>query len=148
MSSRARRIASDSRLSSGSSPASRICLLTPSVRQPQTVATRWCPRRAHDFADLTHGHPVAVVNDCCRQSSAFAAVFFVYVLDDLFASFMFEIDIDIWRLVPFGGYEALEQKINPGRIDGSDAQAVTDSVSRRATALAENALRSGITAIS
>ena len=100
----------------------------------------------HDFSDLAHGHPGAVVNDCCRQSSAFAAVFFVYVLDDLFASLMFEIDIDIWRLVPFGGYEALEQKINPGRIDGCDAQAVTDGgISRRATALAENALRPGIT---
>ncbi len=64
----------------------------------------------------------------------------VDILHHLLAPLMFEIDVDIGRLQPFGGDEALEQQIDLGRIDRGDAEHVADGgVGRRSPALAENA---------
>jgi hypothetical protein len=41
------------------------------------------------------------MDDRCGQSGALPSVFRVDVLDDLFAPLMFEIDVDIRRLVTF-----------------------------------------------
>ena len=63
--------------------------------------------------------------------------------DDL-APFVFEIDVDVRRLVAFLRYEALEQQIISCWIDRSDAQHVADGAVRSAAAaLAENVLRPG-----
>ena len=59
-------------------------------------------RQTQDLADFANRAPRAVMDDSCRHSGPFAAVFLVNVLDHLFAAFMFEIDIDVRRLVTFG----------------------------------------------
>ena len=48
------------------------------------------------------------------------------MLDHLFAAFMLEIDVDVGRLAPFRGNEALEQQIDARGIDVGDAEAITD----------------------
>src|SRR5688500_10862752 len=73
-----------------------------------------------------------------------AAVFVVDVLDYLLAPFVFEIDVDVGRLLSFFGDEALEQKIDLGRIYFGDAEAIADDrVGRRAAPLAQDALGAG-----
>src|SRR5207245_5991969 len=60
-------------------------------------------------------------------------------LDDLLAPLVLEIDVDVGRLLALGGDEALEEKIDLGRIDGGDAEAIADRrIRRRATPLAED----------
>ena len=75
------------------------------------------------------------------DAGAVAVVAVVDVLDRLLAPLVFEIDIDIRRLAPFGGDEAFGQQVNLGRIHGGDAEAETHHrIRRRAATLAENAL--------
>ena len=77
-----------------------------------------------------------------RDARTLAAIALVDVLDDLLASFVFEIHIDIRRLTPLGGNESLEQQTDLCRIDRGDVQAVAHGgIGRRTTALAENARR-------
>jgi hypothetical protein len=47
-------------------------------------------------------------------------------LDDLFASLVFEVDVDVGRLVTFVGQEAFEQDFDFLGIHRGDAEAVTD----------------------
>jgi hypothetical protein len=47
-------------------------------------------------------------------------------LDDLFASLVLEVDVDVRRLVTFVGQKALEQDFDFLRIHRGDAEAVTD----------------------
>ena len=54
-------------------------------------------------------------------------VLFVDVLDDLFASLVFEIDIDIGSFVPLAGDEPFEEQIVTARIDAGDPQTKADS---------------------
>jgi hypothetical protein len=51
----------------------------------------------------------APADDGGGQRGAFAAVFGVDVLDDLFAPLVLEVDVDVGRLVALAGDEALEQ---------------------------------------
>ena len=53
-------------------------------------------------------------------------VLFVDVLDDLFASLVFEIDIDIGGLVPLARDEPFEEQIVAARIDAGDPQTKAD----------------------
>ena len=54
---------------------------------------------------------------------------------------MLEIDVDVGRLQPLLGDEALEQQIDLGRIDRGDAEHIADGgVRRRAAALAQDVL--------
>ena len=54
---------------------------------------------------------------------------------------MLEVDVDVGRLQPFLGNETLEQQIDLGRIDGSNAEYVAHGrVRRRTPALAEDFL--------
>ena len=55
---------------------------------------------------------------------------------------MFEIDVDIGRLVSLGRYETLEQKLGEPGIDFGDAKAVADDgIGGRAATLAQDSLR-------
>ncbi|OAG71540.1 hypothetical protein Amal_03398 [Acetobacter malorum] len=66
-------------------------------------------------------------------------------LDDLLASCVLEIDVDIRRLAPLFGDKAFEQQRVAGRINSRDAEHIADSrIGRRAAALTENVLRTGI----
>ena len=57
---------------------------------------------------------------------------------------MLEIDVDVGRLAPLGGDEALEQQVDLGRIDRGDAEAVAHRrIGRRAAALAQDVLAAG-----
>ena len=52
---------------------------------------------------------------------------------------MLEIDVNVGRLFPLRRDEALEQKVDLGRVDIGDGEAVADGrVRRRAAPLAEN----------
>ncbi len=58
---------------------------------------------------------------------------------------MLEIDVDVRRLQPLLGDEALEQEIDPGRIDRGDAEHVADRrVRRRSPPLAQDVLAARI----
>ena len=71
-----------------------------------------------------------------------AAVLVEDPLHDDFAPFMFEIDVDVRRLVALLRDEALEQEVVSCGIDRGDAQDVADSAIRgAAAALAKNVLR-------
>jgi hypothetical protein len=59
---------------------------------------------------------------------------------------MFEIHVDIWRLIALLRDEAFEQHRHPRRIDLGNAQRETHcGISRRATPLAEDAAATGKT---
>ena len=62
----------------------------------------------HGLADFADRHARAVMDDRGREPGAVAAVFGVNVLNDLFAAFVLEIDVDIGGFVPFGGHETFE----------------------------------------
>ena len=98
-------------------------------------------RQSHHLADFADRHFRAVVDHGRGDRGAVAAVAVVDVLDDFLAPLVLEIDVDVGRLAPFGGDEALEQQVDLGRIDGGDAEAVAHGgIRRRAAALAENLL--------
>ncbi len=52
-----------------------------------------------------------------------AAIALIDVLDHDLAPLMLEIDVDVGRLAALGGDEALEQEVDPRRIDRGDAEA-------------------------
>ena len=86
----------------------------------------------------------AVTDHRRRQRGALAAVFFIDVLDHLFAPLMLEINIDVRRLVALPGDETLEQHGHARRIDRGDAQRVADRrVGGRTAALAQDARAPG-----
>ena len=85
------------------------------------------------------------MDDGGDDRGAVAAVAAVDILHHLLAPRMFEIDVDVGRLQPLLGDEALEQQIDLGRIDRGDAEHVADGgVRRRAPALAQDVLAARI----
>ena len=67
------------------------------------------------------------------------AVLFEHVLNDFFPSLVFEVDVDIRRLVAFFGDEALKEQMTSCGIKFRDVQAIADrGIRRRATALTKN----------
>jgi hypothetical protein len=84
----------------------------------------------------------AIADDDGGDGGPFAAVFLVDVLDDFFAALVFEIDVDVGRLVAMAAQEALEQQVAFFGGDRGDAEAIADDgIGRRAAPLAENFLR-------
>ena len=65
------------------------------------------------------------MNDRGGQPRSVAAIFSIDILDHFFPALVLKIDIDIGRLSALGADETLEEKINPGRVYGGDAKAVT-----------------------
>src|SRR6516225_11282156 len=89
-----------------------------------------------DFADC---RARAVADHRGGETRPVAAVFLVDVLDYLLAPLMLEIDIDVGRFIAGSTDEALEQYVDPRRIDRGDAEAIADDrISRRATPLTQN----------
>lgn len=96
-------------------------------------------REAERLADITQCAPWTVGDDGGGDGGALASVTPENVLDDLLATLMFEIDVDIGRFVAFPGDEAFEQGLHPVRIDLGDAQAIAHrGIGRRTTALTQD----------
>ena len=94
---------------------------------------------AQRLADLAHRRAAAIGDHGGGDAGAVAAVAAIDILDHLLAPLMLEIDVDVGRLFPLRRDEALEQKIDLGRVDIGDGEAVADGgVRRRAAPLAEN----------
>ncbi len=73
-----------------------------------------------------------------------AAVFPVQVLDDLFTTLVFEVDVDVGRFVALAADEALEQHAQTGGVDLGDAERIADRrVGSRAPALTKNVAAAG-----
>ncbi|HEX9660200.1 MAG TPA: hypothetical protein VGA18_07855 [Rhodothermales bacterium] len=101
-------------------------------------------REAQGLADVADGGARAVGDDLGDDAGVLAAVLVVDVLQDFFAAFVLEVDVDVRGLVAFGADEALEEEVDAVGIDAGDAQAVTDGgVGRTAAALAEDVLGAG-----
>jgi hypothetical protein len=83
-------------------------------------ANAQCPRH---IADGT-ARPVA--DHRGSQRGTLAPVLAVDVLDDFLAPLVFEIHVDVRRLVPLLRQEALEQQLHARRVHRRDAQAVAD----------------------
>src|SRR4029453_12066705 len=118
----------------------------PPARTPPRVGEgcRHVFLEAERLADLADRHTRTVVDHGRADGGMLATVTPVEILDHLLALLMLEIDVDVGRLLPFGGEEALEQQVDLGRIDGGDAQAIADgAVGGGAAALAEDALAAG-----
>src|SRR5579863_3351062 len=101
-------------------------------------------REAQRLADLADRRARAVADDGGGEAGALAAVFLIDVLDDLLATLVLEIDIDVGRLVASGADEALEKDVDARRIDRRDAEAIADGrVGGRAASLAQDAALAG-----
>ena len=95
--------------------------------------------QAQNLADFADGAARTVMHDGRADRGAMVAVAFVNVLNHLFAPLVFEIDVDIGRLVAVRRNEAGEQEPALVRIDLGDAEAKAHrAVGRRAAALAKN----------
>ena len=122
-----------------------MCLsgISPSPLAPDQAGE---PRRhvlleAHRLADLADRHARAIVDDGGADGGALAAVAAIEILDHLLAPLVLEVDVDVGRLAPVGGDEALEQQVDLGGIDRGDAEAEAHrAVGGRAAALAQDRL--------
>ena len=99
-------------------------------------------REAERLADFARGGAVAVGDDVRGHRRAVHAVRLVDVLDDPLALIARgQIEVDVRPLAALLGEEALEQQLHLHRIDGGDAERVTDRAVRRgAAALHEDLL--------
>src|SRR6202000_2902216 len=91
-------------------------------------------------ADFPDGTTPATADDSADDGGAIAAIPVVDVLDDLFAAFVLEIDVNVGRLIAAGGHKAFEQQIMLRGIDRRDAEHVANRrIGGRPAALAQNA---------
>ena len=74
-------------------------------------------RQAHDLADLPHGATSTIGNHHSGQGSPMPAIGIVDPLDHLLPPLVLEVHIDVGRLAPLLGHEALEQEIVLDRVD-------------------------------
>src|SRR2546427_4149335 len=97
-------------------------------------------RKSKRLAHVAHGGARTVADHIGRHRGMVPAVFFINMLDHLFAPVVLDIEIDIRRLGALLGNKALEEQIHPHRIDSCDAQAVADyRIGRGAAPLTEDA---------
>ena len=98
-------------------------------------------RETECLADILKRRARPVSGERCRQRSAFAPVFAVDILNHFFAPSVFEIDINVGRLVALFRDETLEQNLYSSRVDLGDAEAIAHRrIGRRATPLTQDAL--------
>ncbi len=91
------------------------------------------------LADLADCRTAAIGNHGSGDAGAFAPVFAIDVLNDLFASLVLEIDIDVGWFAPLGRYEAFEQEVRAFGIDLGHAKTITDGgIGGRAAALTQD----------
>ena len=74
-------------------------------------------RQAHDLADFPHGATGSIGDHHSGQGSTVPAIGVVDPLDHLLPPLVLKIHIDVRRLAPFLGHEALEQEIVLDRVD-------------------------------
>src|SRR5215211_3055572 len=99
-------------------------------------------RRGSEASSPTRRAAAAIGDHGRGKAGAVAAIALVDVLDHLLAPLVLEIDVDVGRLAPLGGHEALEQKIDALGIDLGDAEAIADHrIGGGAAALAQDTLR-------
>src|SRR3546814_12276328 len=79
-------------------------------------------RQTERLADLGDCTARAVAGDDCGQRREVAAVGLVDPLDDLLASFVLEVDVDVRRLLALARDEPLEQELVLDRIDRGDTE--------------------------
>ena len=80
-----------------------------------------------------------IADDRGRERGAIAAVLAIDVLDDLFAPLVFEVDVDVGRLVALARNETLHEQLAARRIHLGDAERITHHrVGGRTPALAED----------
>jgi len=98
-------------------------------------------RQAQHPRHIAHRTAAAVADRHGGERGAFAAVAVEHVLQHFLAALVFEVDVDVWRLVAFGGDEALEQQFHLAGVDLGHTQDVADrGIGGRAAALAEDLL--------
>src|SRR5690606_28392770 len=96
------------------------------------------------LAGIADGAAVAIGDGDGGQSCPFTAVAVIDVLYDFFPALVFEIHIDVGRLIAFAADETCKQIVAVLGVDFGDAQAITNGgIGRRAAALAENAALAG-----
>lgn len=101
--------------------------------------------QAHCFADVPDGTFSVNLGNGGDNAGPVTAVFVINILDDLFAAFVFEIDVDVWRFITGGRNKSFEEKIEFRGIDGRDAKDIADSgIGGGSPTLAKNALLSCI----
>ena len=87
----------------------KIVARTPGLRRQRR---RRVLGQAHRLAHLAGRHLRAIVDDRRGDAGAVAAVASVDILDHFLAPLVLEIDVDVGRLAPLGGDEALEQQVD------------------------------------
>ena len=111
---------------SGSKPASRMRMrIDPAAVPPCEHTGQPFDLReieAKRLAHVAHRALRPVGDERGGQRGALAAILGVDVLHHLFAPLVFEVDVDVRRLVALATDEALEQHAHPRRIDFGDAQ--------------------------
>ena len=119
--------------------------IRPSRGQPVPVADLLAPRvllalrEAQGAGHVAHRDPPPVGDDVGDLGGVVTAVFVVDVLDDFFALVGLDVHVDVGRAVAGGRQEALEQQLVGHRIDGGDAEGITDrGVGRRSPALTQD----------
>ena len=96
---------------------------------------------AQHLAHVAHGRAAAVAHHVGHHGRVGPAVLAIHVLDHLLAPAVLDVQIDVGRLGPLAGNEALEEEPHLHRVHGRDAQAVAHrGVGGRAAALAEDLL--------
>ncbi len=99
-----------------------------------------CERQSYRFADVANRRARMIRHDLGSHCSVRAPVTIVNVLEDLLAILMGEINVDIGNLLPPFGHEPFEEQFHSDRIDGRNAERVTDrAIRRRTAALAKHA---------
>ena len=79
-------------------------------------------RQAERLPHFAQRAPPAIANHLRDHGGSVATVALVQLLNDLFAPFVLEIDVDVGRLTPFGAQKSLEQKIRTRRIHRRNAE--------------------------
>ena len=81
---------------------------------------------AQRLAHITQGAARAVTGNRGGNGGAVMAVGVVDVLNDFFTALVFKVDINIGRLAALAADEALKQQVAFSRVNGGDAQAITN----------------------
>ncbi len=101
-------------------------------------------RQPQHLADLAHRAARPEPHHGGAQRRPVAAVALEHPLDHLLAPLVLEVDVDVRRLAPAGGDEALEQQVAFHRVDRGDAEhEAYRRVGRRPSALAQDPLLPG-----
>ena len=113
----------------------RVNPQAPSVRSISFLPSHhWCARATASITPLSTPSARPVSRSAARpiemttavSAAAVAAVLVVDVLDHFLAALVFEVHVDVGRLVAFLADEALEQRVAAYRVDLGDAQAIAD----------------------